>query len=81
LVPDTRSLSLSKWKADIAMHMSCFEGNEAAPRRVCALAIGLYCIGEGKARLVTVLAEQAHLSEIKWLRDAFRRCHYRLSFQ
>ena len=78
LVPDTRSLSLSKREADIALRMSRFEGNEVAARRVGALAMGLYAapdmarrIEEGQARLVTVLDDQAHLPEAKWLRDAF----------
>lgn len=78
LVPDTRSLSLSRREADIALRMSRFEGHEVAARRVGAMAMGLYAtadwqghIEKGEARLVTVLDDQAHLPEAKWLRDAF----------
>lgn len=78
LVPDTRSLSLSRREADIALRMSRFEGHEIAARRVGAIAMGLYAspdwqnrIEKGEARLVTVLDNQAHLPEAKWLREAF----------
>lgn len=78
LVPDTRTLSLSKREADIALRMSRFEGHEIAARRVGSLAMGLYAAPEwiervatGDARLVTVLDDQAHLPEAKWLRDLF----------
>ena len=78
LVPDTRSLSLSRREADIALRMSRFEGHEVAARRVGAMAMGLYAtadwqgrIEKGEARLVTVLDDQTHLPEAKWLRDAF----------
>ncbi|MES2493247.1 MAG: LysR family transcriptional regulator [Pseudomonadota bacterium] len=78
LVPDMRSLSLSKREADIALRMTRFEGHEVAARRVGALAMGLYASsdraarsGAGQVRLVTVLDDQSHLPEAKWLRDAF----------
>jgi DNA-binding transcriptional LysR family regulator len=78
LVPDTRSLSLSKREADIALRMSRFEGHEVAARRVGSLAMGLYAspqwqdrIARGEARLVTVLDDQAHLPEARWLRETF----------
>lgn len=78
LVPDPRSLSLSKREADIALRMSRFKGDEVAARRVGALAMGMYAspdmalrIAEGQSRLVTVLDDQAHLPEAEWLRDAF----------
>jgi len=78
LVPDTRSLSLSKREADIALRMSRFEGHEVAARRVGKISIGLYASHDwneraapGDARLVTVLEDQSHLPEAKWLRQAF----------
>lgn len=78
LVPDTRSLSLSKREADIALRMSRFEGHEVAARRVGKMALGLYATPEwrervegGEVRLVTVLDDQAHLPEAKWLHDVF----------
>jgi DNA-binding transcriptional LysR family regulator len=76
LVPDTRTLSLSKREADIALRMSRFEGHEIFARRVGSLAIGFYAAPEwveratdGQVRLVTVLDDQAHLPEAKWLRE------------
>lgn len=78
LVPDTRSLSLSKREADIALRMSRFEGHEVVARRVGTLAMGLYAspeweerIEHGKVRLITGLDDQAHLPEAKWLRQTF----------
>lgn len=78
LAPDTRSLSLSRREADIALRMSRFEGHEIAARRVGAVALGLYATPDwrersenGEARLVTVLDDQEHLPEAKWLRAAF----------
>lgn len=78
LVSDTRSLSLSKREADIALRMSRFEGHEIVARRVGALAMGLFASPDwidrmkgGEVRLVTVLDDQAHLPEAKWLRDAY----------
>jgi DNA-binding transcriptional LysR family regulator len=78
LVPDTRSFSLSKREADVALRMSRFEGHEVAARRVGAIAIGLYAsrewvqrIDQAEVRLVTGLEDQAHLPEARWLREAF----------
>ena len=78
LAPDTRSLSLSKREADIALRLSRFEGHDIAARRVGAIAMGLYAshrvadgLANGALRLVTVLEDQAHLPEAKWLREAF----------
>jgi DNA-binding transcriptional LysR family regulator len=71
LVPDTRTLSLSKREADIALRMSRFEGHEVVARKVGTLALGLYAtpnwVGAEQPRLVTVLDDQAHLPEAKWL--------------
>lgn len=78
LVPDTRSLSLSRREADIALRMSRFEGHEVVARRAGRLAMGIYATQEwadrlsaGPVRLVTVLDDQAHLPEAKWLREIF----------
>lgn len=78
LVPDTRTLSLSKREADIALRMSRFEGHEVAARRVGMLKMGFYAsstvaaqVEEGAVRLVTALDDQVHLPEFKWLHDAF----------
>jgi DNA-binding transcriptional LysR family regulator len=52
LVPDTRSLSLSKREADIALRLSRFEGHDIVARKVGAIALGLYASPEwvGRAR-------------------------------
>jgi DNA-binding transcriptional LysR family regulator len=75
LVPDTRTLSLSKREADIALRKSRFEGHEVVARKVGTLALGLYaspqCLGTQQARLITVLDDQAHLPEAKWLAEQF----------
>ena len=78
MMPDTRALSLSGREADIALRMTRFEGHEVAARRVGALAMGLYaspdCVARmarGDVRLVTVLEDQAHLPEARWLREAY----------
>jgi DNA-binding transcriptional LysR family regulator len=78
LVPDTRSLSLSKREADIALRLSRFEGHEVAARRVGTLAMGLYASRQlvergdlDETQLVTGLDDQAHLPEARWLREAY----------
>lgn len=78
LVPDTRTLSLSKREADIALRMTRFEGNEIVARRVGTLAMGVYAAhtyldqaGLASDRLITVLEDQSHLPEAVWLRDLF----------
>lgn len=77
LVPDTRSLSLSKREADIALRLSRFQGHDVFARKVGAMAIGLYAAPEwvdradDEARIVTVLDDQAHLPEAKWLRELY----------
>lgn len=77
LVPDTRTLSLSKREADIAIRLSRFEGHDVVARKVGAIALGLYASPEWQdrsdddVRLVTVLDDQAHLPEAVWLRDIF----------
>jgi DNA-binding transcriptional LysR family regulator len=76
-MPDTRTLSLSKREADIALRMSRFEGHEVVARKVGTLALGLYGSPEWQdregeeVRLITVLDDQAHLPEAKWLSEQF----------
>ena len=78
LVPDTRSLSLSKREADLALRLSGFEGNEVAARKVGKVALAIYGtpewqqrLDQGDVRLVTVLEDQQHLPEARWLHEAF----------
>ena len=77
LVPDTRSLSLSKREADIALRMTRFEGHDIVARKVGTLVFGVYGtahwedVAPDQVRLVTVLDDQAHLPEAKWLAEQF----------
>jgi DNA-binding transcriptional LysR family regulator len=75
LVPDTRTLSLSKREADIALRMSRFEGHEVVARKVGTLALGLYASPiwqkVEQPRLISVLDDQAHLPEAKWLVEQY----------
>lgn len=78
LVPDTRTLSLSKREADIALRMSRFEGHEVVARKVGTLALGIYGSprwlepgNKANVRLITVLDDQAHLPEATWLREHY----------
>lgn len=79
VLPETRSLSLSRREADLAIRMARFEGNELVCRRVGRLAHGLYASRaylaahgapgeqpEGQA-IVTLLEDQAHFAEARWL--------------
>lgn len=80
MVPDSRSLSLSKREADIAVRMTRFEGHELVSRKVGALAFGVYASNayldngdraEHAHSLITVLDDQSHLPEAVWLRDTY----------
>lgn len=79
VLPETRSLSLSRREADLAIRMARFEGNELVCRRVGRLAHGLYASPaylaahgapaerpEGQA-IITLLEDQAHFAEARWL--------------
>jgi DNA-binding transcriptional LysR family regulator len=78
LVPDMRTLSLSKREADIALRMTRFEGHEVIARKAGSLALGIYATADWRehqqgrdARIVTVLEDQEHLPEAKWLRERY----------
>ena len=79
VVADSRSLSLSRREADIALRLTRFEGNELVARKVGRLESGLYASeaylhrhgplnadGEGHA-LIATLEDQSHLPEMRWL--------------
>ena len=80
VLSETRSLNLSKREADMAIRMTRFEGNELVTRRMTTAANALYAsdgylaghdgalAGEGQA-VVTVLEDQAHLPEARWLAE------------
>lgn len=80
VLSETRSLSLSKREADIAIRMVRFEGNELVSRRVAMAANALYASEEYLAahtaaladpghNVITVLEDQAHMPEPRWLAE------------
>lgn len=78
LVPDIRTLSLSKREADVALRVTRFEGHEIFARKAGALAMGIYAaprwldrLDSADARLITVLEDQEHLPEARWLRELY----------
>lgn len=78
LVPDMRTLSLSKREADVALRVTRFEGHEIFARKAGSLAMGIYAaprwldrLNSPEARLITVLEEQEHLPEARWLRELY----------
>lgn len=74
LAPDMRTLSLSKREADVALRLSRFDSNEVVARRVGAFSMGVYRARDrpvAEDKLITVLDDQAHLPEAKWLRELY----------
>lgn len=90
VMPETRSFSLSKREADVAIRMARFEGNELVSRRIGMLANALYASpdylaahgvpghNDGDHAIVTVLEDQAHLPEVRWLHDRLPRARIAL---
>ncbi len=87
LAPDTRALSLSKREADIALRMTRFEGHQIIARRVGSMALGAYASRDYLARIssgggdkiITVLEDQAHLPEAKWIAALYP--HAKIAFR
>lgn len=81
VLPETRSLSLSRREADLAIRMARFEGNQLVCRRVGRLAHALYAspayLAEhgspvdrpGGHAIITLLEDQAHFAEARWLEE------------
>ena len=80
LMSDPRSFNLSRREADVAIRMTRFEGNELVSRRLGVAAMALYASTDYIARMgpltatpdgghcvVTVLEDQDHLPEARWL--------------
>ena len=81
LITDTRSLSLARREADIAIRLAAFEQHEAVVRRIADMAFGLYAspdylarhgapdwaAGAAGHRLITVQDSLAGLPEAQWL--------------
>lgn len=83
IVVDSRSLSLSRREADIALRMIRFEGNQLVARQVGHLRVALYASqdylaahgplnsdGAGHA-IISTLEDQSHLPEARWLDNRF----------
>lgn len=80
VLSDPRALNLSRREADIAIRMNRFDGNELVSRRMATAASALYA-GEGylatqgdpanggSHAIITVLDDQTHLPEPRWLAD------------
>lgn len=80
VLTESRSLSLSKREADLAIRMARFEGNELVTRRMALASNALYAspayltahgspMAAGDHAVVTVLEDQAHLPEARWLAE------------
>ncbi|MBC2653803.1 LysR substrate-binding domain-containing protein [Novosphingobium aerophilum] len=88
LMSDPRSFNLSRREADLAIRMARFEGNELVSRRLGTAHMALYAstayverhggvpagaCASAEHSLVTVLGDQSHLAETRWLEDRFPR--------
>jgi len=80
VLSESRSLSLSKREADLAIRMTRFEGNELVSRRMATAGAALYASSDYLDRygmppegtdhaLITVLDDQAYMPEAVWLRE------------
>lgn len=79
VLTDPRSLNLSRREADLAIRMAAFQGNELVSRRIGTVGNALYAsedylarhgdptAGGGGHAIVTVLEDQMHLPEPRWL--------------
>ncbi len=82
VLSDPRSFNLSRREADLAIRMVRFEGNQMVSRRIATVTSALYASAEYLARhdvaaagcdhaIVTVLEDQLHLPEARWLEAQF----------
>lgn len=74
VLSESRALNLSKREADLAIRMTRFEGNELVTRKMATAGNALYASVEYLARggdpaIITVLEDQAHLPEPRWLAE------------
>jgi DNA-binding transcriptional LysR family regulator len=78
VMSERRSLSLSRREADLAIRMVPFEGRELVSRRMTGSSAAIYASTDYVARhgrdltnpdhsIVTVLDDQAHMPEARWL--------------
>lgn len=92
LAVDSRSLSLARREADIAVRLARFEGHEIVARRVSDVLFGLYAADSYLARhgppdlaagcpghrIVTVQDDQVSLPESAWLAEVAREARVAL---
>ncbi len=89
LLSETRSLSLSKREADLAIRMARFEGGELVTRRMAMAANALYAsrnylaanpqpLTETGHAIITVLEDQVHMPEPRWLAERLPKAHVAL---
>ncbi len=82
VLSDPRSFNLSRREADLAIRMVRFEGNQMVSRRIATVTSALYASADYLARhdvaapgsdhaIVTVLEDQLHLAEARWLEAQF----------
>lgn len=82
VLSDPRSFNLSRREADLAIRMVRFEGNQMVSRRIATVTSALYASADYLARhdvaapgcdhaIVTVLEDQLHLPEARWLEAQF----------
>lgn len=78
VMSERRSLSLSRREADLAIRMVPFEGRELVSRRMASSSSAIYASADYLARhghdlsspdhsIVTVLDDQGHMPEARWL--------------
>jgi DNA-binding transcriptional LysR family regulator len=78
VMSERRSLSLSRREADLAIRMVPFEGRELVSRRITGSSSAIYASADYLARhgrdlsspdhsVVTVLDDQGHMPEARWL--------------
>lgn len=84
VLSESRALNLTRREADLAIRMTRFEGSELISRKIGALATALYAspayleghgsLGAGGPHsVITVLEDQLHLPEARWLHEQVPR--------
>ena len=75
---DTRSLSLARREADIAIRMAPFKQHEIRVRKAGIMAFGVYCsaayesVGAARHRLITLQNNLIDMPEGEWFNNAFQ---------
>ena len=81
LLPVTRSLSLSRREADIALRVAPFENHEIVARKVGCIALAFYAAkdspyADGRTdNVITLREDQAHLPEAQAIEQCFPEAH------